>query len=382
MKLTQWIIPLFVLWLAPLVNAQPQNAEIQSETWQIEQQCTAKETLPPEGWAFPGVILTSIPDDGVRALRATVGTTYYIAFAGNAFLQGGALSPDGRWFAFPYGYVQTVATWDLRYIVQEIRVHSTDVVPQLRRRIPWRGIFQTGAVYRPGASTDLPVLQWLDNETLAYPQGSFEDGLDYVQVHPFAESLELVPDVSGDYAFRAPDGERGFRLDSGLWALFDLTKDALMTRFPAFNDGLPLFRWSTDSARFAAMRIEDDLRILSLFDRDGTPLEDVLLFTSEQILQHFAWSPNNTQFLFSLYDPQENEHRLYLGNLETRQIMDTCVLLANDARSAVWSPDGTHIALMAAHSNFNRFQLYDLESGKRYAVAGYSGEIIGWGAYE
>lgn len=358
--------------------------------WPITQDCAPEAEEPPDDWTFPGVILTLYPDDGVRALRASLGSTFYVTFAGSAFVQGGALSPDGAWFAFPYGYMQTAVAFDTRYVVQEIRVHSTEAVPQLRRRIPWLATFQQNTPYRAGETLDLPPLVWLDSERLLYPQGTFETGYEYVETRPLGEDVIPVPSDFGDYRWLSPDLERGFILEGGAWVLVQTQTDERLADFPALMDGLTWFVWSADASQFATITVDGDTRSLVRYDADGQHIETMLNFTSDQTLWNFDWSPDGERLLFSLYDPQYNENRLYIGDLTGQTLTDTCVLLVNEHRGAVdgvygavWSPDGTQIALVAAQdADGNRFQIMDVTTGGRYGVTGYTGGIIAWGASE
>lgn len=374
------ILSLLALALAiiPALNHHAQPAD----GWPVTTACAPDEAAPPPGWTFPGVIVSVAPTDGVRALRATVATTYYIAFAGSAFVQAGALSPDGRWYAFPYGTLQTAATSDNRTLVQEIRVHSTDRVPQLRRRIPWQATFQAGTPIRPGDPTDPPALRWLDAETLLYAQGTVSGGYSYALLRPFAETVTPVPSDIGQYPHLAPDLKRGLRLTEGAWGLFDLTNGALLRRFPALADGLTVFAWSPDAARLLTVTAADGVRRLVLLDRDGVSAEVVLTFPVELAPRNIAWSPDGTRFAFSLFDPQADENRLHIADVAAQTITDACLLLARDVRALAWSPDGTALALVTASSRVSRVQIYDLRANVRYAVAGYSGALVGWGAWE
>lgn len=356
--------------------------------WPITQDCAAEAESAPEGWTFPGVILTLYPDDGVRALRAALGSTYYITFAGSAFVQGGALSPDGQWFAFPYGYIQNAVAFDTRYIVQEIRVHSTEAVPQLRRRIPWTATFQQHTPFRAGESVDLPRIVWLDSARLLYPQGSFDGGLEYAELTPLAEDVSPMPTDFGDYRWLSPDLGRGFVFEAGAWTLVDIDNEQNLRSFPASPNGLSWFIWSPDSSQFATITVEGETRSLARYDANGQHIETMLNFTSDQSLWNFGWSPDGQGVLFSLYDPQHNENRLYIGDVDAQTLTDTCLLLVNEHRGdvdgvygALWSPDGAQIALIVAQDvNGNPFQIMDVATGQRYGLTGYTGGIMAWGA--
>src|SRR5689334_9934321 len=85
---------LFLLYLIMLVG----NLTLAQQfppLWTLNRACATEPIPTPEVFDFPGAIISVVPDDGVRALRATTRQTYYVAFAGSNFIEGGALSPDG-----------------------------------------------------------------------------------------------------------------------------------------------------------------------------------------------------------------------------------------------------------------------------------------------
>lgn len=131
--------------------------------WPIERECAPSVSAAPEDLAFSGALITYAVD-GVRAYRDGFPTTYFIAFGGSNFNEGGALSPDGRWYAVPHGTIQTIATSDVQYRVSELRIYTTEAIPQLRWRLAW----SLASPYRT-----LPPLQWLSDHTLLYGQGTF-----------------------------------------------------------------------------------------------------------------------------------------------------------------------------------------------------------------
>lgn len=335
----------------------------QQTAWTIETACLPEATTPPDGWTFDGVILTYQPDEGVRARRIDVPTTYYIAFEGSNFTGATALSPDGKWLAFPYGYIQTAAASDVRYVVNELRVHSTERVPRIVGRMAWSVSYQV--------EDGIPPLRWLDNETLLFATGAEHD---LVQVNPFIQEIsESELDI---YTHLSPDLTRGVAPHFEHLGLFDLEGDELLASFPSQPSGFTLFDWSTDHL----MTLDDSQ--LTLRDHNGEILEPVMTLSSEQRLWNFQWSGH--KFAFSLYDPYKNENFLYLGDVETRTITETCVRLNNlhdgvYTSSLTWSPDGSMLALIGYDSGLH---IYDLNEKTMFQAAEYSGGLLGWGKGE
>lgn len=361
-----------VLCLLSLINVS--QAQQFPPLWTLNRTCAADPIPTPEGFDFPGAIISVVPDDGVRALRAATRQTYYVAFAGSNFIEGGALSPDGKWYAVPYGYIQTAATSDFRYIVQELRVISTGTVPQIVARMAWQATFQVGK---------LQPIRWLDNETLIFAQGSFLQEQTPQVVKPFSE--EAQPGDLGDYAYLSPDLTRGFKLIGDSWSLIDVATAKTLTRFPALTDQLILFRWSPDSSRFAAIKEQADSRTLQFYGREGNLTANVAALTQERLPWNFAWSPDGTKFVFSAYDPYKNENTLHLGDIQTQTVTDTCILLVNRHEGkhdsgVLWSPDGNQL-LMVTSARFDdrsAQQIMDVATGIRYSLGVYTGGLIGW----
>ncbi|MBC8100466.1 MAG: hypothetical protein H7Y11_13560 [Armatimonadetes bacterium] len=344
--------------------------------WVTVRQCAADPIATPEGFTFPGVIVSIVPDDGVRALRAETMRTYYIAFAGENFIEGGALSPDGAWYAVPAGYIETAATDDIRYKVNELRVYSTAANPKLTARLGWRATLQYGA---------LTPMQWQDAQTLLFPDGSFLDDAALQVIQPF--SGEIQPSTLAKFTHLAPDGLRGFMPMSDGLTLLDTQTEQALAPFTPSPASVTAFRWSPDSAQFVALRETEDARWLALYDRDGVLIADVYDLTRERVLWNLRWSLDGTHFAFSAYDPYRNENSMYVVDVAEQRVSDPCVLLVNrhdgvGVYGAVWSPDGTQMALLTTQSieDPNALQLLDLASGTRYGLGVYSGGLLGWGA--
>lgn len=331
---------------------------------------------------FPGVLLGYAVADGVRAYRAAVGVSYYVAFAGSAFIDGGAVSPDGRYYAVPYGLIQMPSGTDRRYHAYELRVIGTDRLTQLRRVIPWSAYFQVGG---PG---DIQPLRWLDAATLVYPQGDVRESLAMQVVTPFTETVGITPAPELDgYDSFAPDFTRAIGPDADGTALYDLRSGQALRRV----DALRRVTFAPRGGGFAAVDLIDGReRALRLYDADGLPLDTLLRFDADTLVYNLSFSPDGARLAFTRYDPQQHENRLYVADLESRALLDSCLLLAPQHKGGprggalAWSPDGGALALVVADSALGLptqvLTLADEGFGfsGRYGLTGDMGALLGW----
>lgn len=358
---------LFLLLLALWTH----TAHAQADAWPLRESCASMSDSPAPDGLISGAVVSYQRGEGARAFRESVGTTYYLAFEGGTFTASGALSPDGRHYAVPYGTITTFAAFDVRYRVTELWVYTTETVPRLVRRIAWGATFQEGAV---------PRVLWLDSQRLLYPQGSIDSPRTYWMLDPFAETVTPTESTLGGYAALSPDLTRGIARHEDGYALFDTDGRALVRRL----DGLSGFVWHPDSLRFAALEHgADGVRRLVLVDAVSDTREVLLTLEARYALRGLTWSPDGARVLFTLLDPQENENRLIVGDVRGRAFVDTCALLKvldpRDGLAAVFSPDGARVALLAAGADFP-FQVLDIDSNTRYGVSGDSGALMAWGA--
>ncbi len=340
---------------------------------------------PPESEAgradFPGVLLGYAVADGVRAYRAEVGVSYYVAFAGSAFIDGGAVSPDGKYYAVPYGLVQMPTGTDRRYHAFELRIMGTDRLTQLRRVIAWSAYFQVGG---PG---DIQPLRWLDASTLVYPQGDVRGSLAMQTVTPFTETVGITPapDLDGYEAF-SPDFTRAIGPDADGTALYDLRTGQVLRRV----DALRRITFAPGTGFAAVDLIDGRNRALRVYDADGAPLETLLRFDADTLVYNLSFSPDGARLAFTRYDPQPHENRLVLADLESRTLLDTCLLLDPQHKGGprggalAWSPEGGALAVVVADSALGLptqvLTLADEGFGfrGRYGLTGDIGALLGW----
>lgn len=329
----------------------------QGSGWPLTQDCAAAADPLP----FDGVIVTANPDEGVRALRSSIGATYFVAFAGSNFTQAGALSPDGRYFAVPYGTIQVAGSFDNRARITELRLHTTDPVPQIVRRIPWDATFQ---------DYEIPAVRWLDSETILFAGGKFAEPKVYYTVNVFADEITPQPTPLGQYETIAPDQQQGIGRYQDSYALYELSSGWVIRRLVDMRG----FVWNPVASVFAALVQDGATRLLALLTPDAAQ-QTILTLDERYVVRNFTWSPDGERFAFSLFDPQEDENRLVIGDTRTETLMDTCILLHNAVRGAVWSPAGDRLAVVTS-----QLEIFDLAANTRHPAAPFSGGLIGWGA--
>jgi WD40 repeat protein len=354
--------------IPPSIDAQSTD---EPSEWSLVRECLPQAQPRPEDYTFPGFIASYVPDDGIRALRSETFTTYYLAFAGSNFVEAADFSPDGRWLAIPYGFIETAGAFDVRYLVQELRIMTTGTFPQISARVPWQASFQQG---------DLTAAAWLDKETFSFPQGSFLNGQTVQQVQPFTG--EIRPFGAGTYEHRSPDGARGFQTETGRLALYDLTNPFLspLAYFPVQQVNLSGMVWSPDSSQLLALEADAGAeRWLSLYSRDGVLLARIFDLTVEHLLASVNWSSDGTQFAFTAYDPYDNENALYIGEVANQTVRETCLLLETrythtPEEALAWSPDGASLALALPAG----LHIYESTANALYRIGDDIGGLMGW----
>jgi hypothetical protein len=167
-----FIACLFLLFSTPAFS---QETTPGAEGWQVVERCVGElpyPAIPQSEWDFEGVIFSE-NQDGVRAIRTDVETSYFVALEGDdSFPSVGGFSPDGRWFAYPIGFTDydVNAALDDLYVVQSIQVVSTDP-QQTTYQILW-SFFKYGGAFGARA---LPRIEWIDNTRIIY-DGHFGNG--------------------------------------------------------------------------------------------------------------------------------------------------------------------------------------------------------------
>lgn len=371
-----WV--LFAAVIAIILAGSSQYAA-QDSGWTPVEACAGLPSAAPET-PFDG-LLVMVGSDAARAFRDEVATTYVLSFAGGNFVNAGAVSPDGKYYAVPNGVITTVSSSDVRYTVQEIRILSTETVPRIVERIPWRASFPYGTRFT--SSGDIPPIHWLDEDTIQFVSGTISDGHTPVQVDVF-EGGEM--EIAKGYPALAasPDRSRALAIRDGGLALIDTATTGIVTALPPAPYGALQSAWSPDGAQLALTTIESGEIVLRIYRDDAAESETILTLPPEEILWNLRWSPDGTQLAFTTFDPQTNENRLHIADAGARTITDTCLPLVADVdgkpfAALAWSPDSTRIAVLTAQTSAQpQTQIYAVEGRTRYSLIPAAGRLLGW----
>lgn len=362
-----------------LIPAVFSQSSAQTREWTTIESCALLPSAAPDT-PFDG-LLVMVGSDAVRAFRKEIATTYVLSFAGGNFVTAGAVSPDGQYFAVPNGIITTVASSDVRYTVQEIRIVTTETVPRIVERIPWRASFPFGTRYT--SSGDIPQIIWRDSDTIQFVSGTISDGHTPVEIDVFAGTDMRI--ARGYPALAAsPDRTRALAIRSGALALIDTASAGVLATLPAVSEAALQAAWSPDGTQLALTTVENGAVSLMLYRKDAAEREQIVTLPPDQVLWNLRWSPDGAQLAFTAFDPQTNENRLHIAGLAGRTVTDTCLPLISDINgkpfsALAWSPDATRIAIITAQMSAQpQVQIYSIDSQTRYRLISAAGRLLGW----
>lgn len=350
----------------------------------IEERCVAEPIQPPDDWSYSGTLLMS-GYAGIHAMQADWDTPRVEAFFYSDDLgdpiDGGQLSPDGRWYAVPIGEAFTEVTNTRYWFTRGIRLYSTVDSFELSTDLnQYNSLLEYARSY--GGWT-YEVVRWVDDESLII--GGF-------LFRPFEQTIEvsdLPVAISGFRDFEvSPDWKR-------IFGYIDSRSDEGIFDSESPDDAINILKtkaiaWRPDSSGFIAEQQIESIRQLSLFNRDGDFIEK--LYTSEgghldirRLIagrNELGWSPDNRYFAF-VYDPPLSEPaQLILLDMENRVVINTCL---RPVSQPVWSPDGTQIAILSRAIENLKVVILDLDTWVAYDVARHSGisgalrpDMIAW----
>lgn len=366
-----------VIALTFTVSARPSDSA--QDAWPVTQRCLGLPVEAPDA-PFPGMLVT-VADDAVRAYREGVPTTYVLAFAGGNFLRGASVSPDGQLIAVPNGVITAVTSSDVRYSVQEIRIVTTETVPRIAVRIPWRASFPMGSLFT--STGDIPTVQWLDSERFLFVEGLASEEQRWVVVRPFDAGAQPETAAVQDALTRSPDGSRTVAVRSSERALIDAASGQTLVSLPA-NADVSRAQWTPDSSTLAISYREGGVERLTLMDTASGARSDVFVFEPYQKARSVRWSPDGARLAFTVFDPQTGMNRLHIADRAAHAVSDLCVDLEIAGSepftsSVVWSPDGKSLAMTTAQAVPNAvISIADVETGRRWTLLPASGELSGW----
>ncbi|MBW4436670.1 MAG: PD40 domain-containing protein [Pleurocapsa minor GSE-CHR-MK-17-07R] len=359
--MTKWSVNLRRLTLAAglcalipgSMSAWAQNTN-PAAGWPVSESCLGPlpyPTIPQTQWDFEGAIFNA-NSEGVRAIRADVSTSYFLALEGsNVFAEAGGFSPDGRYFAYPIGSMNfSVNSFgDNTYGVDAIEVATTGPNPTTIRLADIETIGNAFAFSSAGGgaqSSALGQIYWVDNERFIPPSSigivnAFTESLESWEKNtPLVYLRSFSPDFTRalEYNFRENYPPR----------LYDIENDQIIAELPEARAAL---YWMPDSSQFlSAIQVpNDDLRSqLALYDRDGQQLELITPFSGR--MESIAISPDGNYFTFVV------DNFLFLADVANRTINDLCFEMVHAsgsgfdrgpfARRIVWSPDSERFAFL------------------------------------
>lgn len=371
-----WVLLAVLLSINSLISYK---SAAQNGGWEEIESCAQLPSARP-GTPFDGV-LVMVDSDAARAYREPITTTYVLSFAGGNFVKAGAVSPDGKHYAVPNGIITTVSSNDIRYTVQEIRIVTTETVPRIVERIPWRASFPFGTRFT--SSGDIPPIQWLDENTIQFVNGTISDGHTPVEINVFqGGDMGIATGYSAPGL--SPDRTRAIAFNDGGLALVDTSEMRAVAVLPPTPDDALQIAWSPDSTAFALTTLEDGAVTLRIYSEGASENEAIVTLPPEQILWNLRWSPDGTQLAFTAFDPQANENRLHVANTRERTVTNTCLPLVADINgqpfaALAWSPDSTRIAVMTAQTSArSQIQIYSVGERTRYMLVPAAGRLLGW----
>lgn len=385
MKTKTTLLLIVSVWLAAFAS----GVAAQGDGYPVTRRCIVDALELDETPPFPGTLLMQ-GWAGVHGFRANWDTTRVVSFIdAGAALPGGALSPDGRWYAVPWGSEIRANNGDILYYADELRAFST-IDSEEVWRVNWNSTFNS--------KSPISQIYWRDDERAYYttmddgtPTGTFLVNFFAVNSEPVSTTLDPLDVESVSYF--SPDWTRALvndnseRFDPSAWQLVDVEADA-----PLLDLNLAEFSqvaWTPSSAFFAAevLRPNDDGELLyqiALFDRDGARVQTLLdmpegarvLFSPDNDLKNMVWSPDGRYLAvitsISTAPPIDN---LYIIDTMEGRAIDTCLAPSG---GLAWSPGGNQLALMASGEEHRPIYILEVAQERLLFITRHDGNLIGW----
>jgi hypothetical protein len=315
---------------------------------------------------------------------------------------GGALSPDGRWYASPFGDRVLTESFNVYTTVREIRVYSTS------------GDDRVYSVILAPAVEAIPSgfyiqIYWQDNQWLLYSNGEAD-----TLINPFTQETRQLSGYHFNDVFDrfdsyqrphlAPDftlavGTGGITSDAQ-WGLYTVPAEDRFSIKPFTQLDLAdtsIVVWRPDSQIFAAEQDIESGRQLVFVNRQGAINDVVFHLPQGERSNNTAWSLNNRYFAFitfedsgsqsSYYDYWEKPNTLYIADTQEQVVIDTCL---STGIGLAWSPDSSQLAFLAPGEGIQPIFVMDVENFNAYPVANHAvattgvaenyrpNSVIGW----
>ena len=365
---------LFALFIVAPLAAQDTPADT---GWSVEQRCVGDPTPPPADWTYDGTILLT-GYAGIHGVDAAWETPRVLTFLNEDNLWGGALSPDGSWYASPRGYFTITESYNGITEIHELRVFPVNGQRDTYFSIPYETEFYQythGQVY------------WKDNSQFLY----FDMMNPFTGVVQAWQQPEYVWDAEPyTRQYFSPDWKRqvfyGYvETATGSvwdWKINDLVNNEILR---TLNITSPV-AWKPDSSGFGAV-ITDGADIptysLGLFDRDGVQ-GDVIVSAPDREFGLFAigWSADSRylafiDFPFNYYMVEgkaysfayyDSGNTLYIADMQEKNVIDTCLTVGE---GIAWSPQYgvEQLALMPPGEGLKDVLILDLDAGALHPIA-------------
>jgi hypothetical protein len=333
----RYFLILLLLLLSLTIHAQ-------DGAWPVVENCLGElpyPTIPHANWDFEGVIF-SHNQQGVRAIRTDVETSYFIAFEdGENFPAVGGFSPDGRWFAYPSG-----ERWDgirmdgggSSWLINGFSLVSTDP-RNLRTEIAFpedvEGTFVSGELYDGGITNVLYQIIWLSNEEFVY----------------FGASRMPIHEIDAPLVFNINSSQYipNLNLDETLIQVADTHVDTI---------------WLADGSYIST----ESPSVLARYAVEGEIAELVM----QGYITAISLSPDAQSLAFF------NNKRLHIANLESHSIEGLCLEAQGRAEyffpEILWSPDGNYLAFL-----YDGYPiLLNLGTREMQILRYQTGSLMGW----
>lgn len=383
------LIPLLCLLLLPSVARTVQAAD----GWPVEQRCVGKATPPLPGWTFPGTILMRGKDEidafrggwiSVKTLLSLKGGDFY-DFVTDGDLPGGMLSPDGRWYASPYGDRIQSNTGNLITDVKGIRISNL-----IENGLPH--IFHMpddGTLYQYTHGT-YDKIYWIGDHQFLFADYRFDVQSD--RILKWSGLTFSSFDLFASYP--SPDWNSVLQIyKSKALAFIYEPLSAKLTGTIAVADyrdddwqSDTLISWMPNSQRYAAEVKDGEQRELAIADSQGSIKDIILKLDSDTRLsaKTSAWSSDGQFFAFALVSDyyvsqvEQPKSLLYIADTQRRLVIDLCLTIGD---GLAWSRQQKNLlAFLSKNDEQSDLIVVNMENLLTYNLAPYKGRVIGWRA--
>jgi hypothetical protein len=398
---------LLLLLGAPFIYAQEATVEPDAG-WPVEERCVGAPTKPPKDWSYDGTILMT-GERGIHAMRSDWETTHVVSSIRwlNVIPGGAGLSPDGKWYAVPWGSIYAEAFRKPENYIHEIRVFSTES-PEEFYRIDWDGGTHLYDGLYLGWPEEMPRMMWRDNKKIIYLDTSKPPYDIKILDFKSGESRNWNTNNNDNeiyvgYSFYpSSDWSRAIYNqaygDKSKWGVYESFEDKTKPIHELAIEPYSIVAWLGNSQYFIAQTDVDNTRQLRLFDKNGDYQSTIFSKSNTQISTATLASSADGRYLgFAVfkvdnvydydrdyYEPNE----FYIADLKQHTVINTCLSVG---RGIAWSPDSHSIAFLPTGYgkmpitvlNMDQWQTaivgylnvqYNFESNREFN----EGSVIGW----